>query len=139
MAALDIWTVAAAVLINKNSQMHYNTITDKILQSGLTNLARKGTTPEQTVGAILRETKYGGKALFVRTGEGYYKLNKPSISKTIPDVKKALELLNSNSAKLNVFPSLTSKEYNLTDRIVQLESVHMKLQQNHSKELRKSR
>src|SRR5688572_8874015 len=52
---VPIWAVAAAVVIRATKPLHYNEITDAVLRSGLTDLARTGKTPEQTVGVVLRE------------------------------------------------------------------------------------
>ena len=53
---VDAWVLAVIYLLDNNST-HYKDITDYIMSTGLTVLGKKGSTPSQTVGAILRAKK----------------------------------------------------------------------------------
>ena len=95
MANADAWAVAAALLIEEGKALHYNKITSRILDTGLSGLADRGKTPEQTLGVVMRKCLYPGSSrkVFKQTGNGYYDLQNVEDAKSIPQVKSVLDFL----------------------------------------------
>ncbi|HOQ86870.1 MAG TPA: hypothetical protein PLQ89_14250 [Phycisphaerae bacterium] len=64
-----------------------------MLRTGLTNLTRfGGTTPEQTMGTVLRGTRVNRLNVFKQLGEGWYTVN--PIAARQPEVQQAVRALN---------------------------------------------
>jgi len=66
-----VWEVARGVLLKAGRPLHYRYITRLVLESGRTNLTRRGgCTPENSVGTELRKFN----SIFRRVGYGIYDL-----------------------------------------------------------------
>lgn len=89
MPYLDVWVVAAAIMLKSNSPRHYKSITVDIIATELTTLGMKGKSPEQTVGALLRKHS----SFFARLGGGEYDLIDRERIATHPEVKKVLGII----------------------------------------------
>lgn len=93
METFDAWAVAAAILATGNQYertLHYRTLADRVIGTGLTTLGRKGSTPAQTLGVILREHK----DVFGCPDPGYYCLQNPGEVIERPVVARAIAALN---------------------------------------------
>ena len=72
MAHFSSWAVAAAILVEEDRQLHYTTLTKRILATGVTALGQDGETPDQTLGVVLRTKETNGRRVFQGMGGGYY-------------------------------------------------------------------
>lgn len=90
MKKYDSWIVAAAILLDHQQWgLTYKILAREIVASGLTTLGEKGSSPEQTVGSMLRK-----KAdVFEKLGGGYYKLKNPAQVSKWDDIKEAIRAL----------------------------------------------
>ena len=65
-----IYELAADILRQHGGAMHYTEIARRIKESEDSMLGKRGRTPEQTVGALLRAKR----RIFKSMGDGYYDL-----------------------------------------------------------------
>jgi hypothetical protein len=133
MTELSAWSVAAGLLLQEGKALHYNEITDRILRSQLTDLARRGVTPEQTTGSMLREFRYREQPLFKATGQGYYALVNPRHAEGIDEVRKARRFLQSLPGHprptLPPRPVVTDEKKSLHETIARLEAENRSLKE----------
>ena len=61
--------IAKELLGTNPKPMHYREIAKKVLETNMSELGDRGSTPEQTMGAILRKN-----GEFTAAGRGFYKL-----------------------------------------------------------------
>ena len=66
------WEIAEQVLRKRGKEMHYVEIAEEILRIDQSFLGKRGATPKQTVGSMLRSKP----KLFKKCGGGYYDLVK---------------------------------------------------------------
>lgn len=96
MEIYDSWVVAAAILAigeDYESELHYRTLAQRVVDTGLTMLGRKGDTPAQTLGVVIRSHRdifTSGKY------RGYYRLvdreeilKRPQINNAIAAIRNA--------------------------------------------------
>ena len=91
--------VAAAVLVNSGSSMHYTEIAQEVIDSELSGLGLKGSEPAQTLGSAMRKNP----DLFHVDGNGYYSVtgdaeHKPIISKIVKHLKLTEDFRSSGEA-----------------------------------------
>lgn len=108
---VEAWVLAIVYLLDRQemeekyfASEHYQVITDYILGTGLTLLGKKGTTPSQTIGAMLRAKKLPSPDdatrninVFDSRGGGYYSLNvalEKVYLEQLPEVIEARKILN---------------------------------------------
>jgi len=65
-----VWEVAVEALTEAKRPLHYERITEHILNAGRTHLGSRGRTPAKSVGTILRSKP----EIFIGLGDGYYDL-----------------------------------------------------------------
>lgn len=72
-----------------NRELHYRTLADRVVDTGLTTLGRKGSTPSQTLGVLLRQHS----DIFVSQYRGYYRLKNPEDASKRGEVARAIQSL----------------------------------------------
>ncbi len=95
MNHFEVWPVAAAVLIEAGRELHYDTITKRVIATGLTTLGFKGQTPSQTIGALMRDHD----KIFSSPNRGYYTVRHPEEVKRLPDVARVLGAMKESPTK----------------------------------------
>lgn len=93
MEIFDSWVLAAAILAGDEQsgvkELHILELTDKVIATGFSILGRKGSTPSQTLGVILRKMPN----IFISRIRGYYTLNDHDKVIKIDAVSRALQAI----------------------------------------------
>ena len=98
MKKIHSWTVAAAILLRDECCMHYEELAKEVIDTGLTTLGEKRTTPAQTLGSILRKKEINGREVFVEQGDGSYGLCDREFVQSLPLVQEATQRLQKLSS-----------------------------------------
>jgi hypothetical protein len=84
----DAWVMAAAILVTER-ELHYRILADRVVDTGLSTLGLKGSTPPQTLGVILRQHNH----IFISYGRGCYCLKSSEEVAKLPVVARAIDAL----------------------------------------------